>query len=169
MNGLSVRSAWRKRKNNRRSGLAPLKDDTRLKIGVIGGLKPGYHPRTARITRGQTGIRRLDIRMGVRPGMFTGSAGIGDLVLTCTSDQSRNRTVGKRIGEGKTPSAISADMRNVAEGVNTARSVYRLSRNLNVDMPTCHTVYRVLYDDLSPREGLYSLMARELKHKLDDV
>ena len=140
-----------------------------LAAGVIDGLKLGHNTRAALITRGQTEIRRLGIRMGARPRTFTGLAGIGDLVLTCTSDQSRNHTVGKRIGEGEKLSDILDDMKMVAEGVKTARSVYHLSWKLNVDMPICHTIYRVLYEELSPREGLFSLMTRELKHELDDV
>jgi glycerol-3-phosphate dehydrogenase (NAD(P)+) len=140
-----------------------------LAAGIIDGLRLGQNTRAALITRGQTEIRRLGIRMGARPRTFTGLAGIGDLVLTCTSDQSRNHTVGKRIGEGEKLSDILDDMKMVAEGVRTARSVYHLSRKLNVDMPICHTIYRVLYEELSPREGLFSLMTRELKHELDDV
>ncbi len=140
-----------------------------LAAGVIDGLNLGHNTRAALITRGQTEIRRLGIRMGARPRTFTGLAGIGDLILTCTSDQSRNHTVGQRIGRGEKLADILADMQMVAEGVKTARSVYQLSRQLDVDMPICQTVYRVLYDGLPPGEGLYALMTRELKHELDDV
>jgi glycerol-3-phosphate dehydrogenase (NAD(P)+) len=140
-----------------------------IAAGVIDGLKLGRNTRAALITRGQTEIRRLGLKMGAQPRTFTGLAGIGDLVLTCTSEQSRNHTVGKRIGEGETLSDILKDMQMVAEGVKTARSVYNLSRKLGVDMPICHTIYQVLYDDLSPREGLFSLMTRDLKYELDDV
>jgi len=140
-----------------------------IAAGVIDGLKLGRNTRAALITRGQTEIRRLGLKMGAQPRTFTGLAGIGDLVLTCTSEQSRNHTVGKRIGEGEKLSDILKDMLMVAEGVKTARSVYNLSRKLGVDMPICHTIYQVLYDDLSPREGLFSLMTRDLKYELDDV
>jgi len=75
--------------------------------------------------------------------------------------------VGKRIGKGEKLADILADMQMVAEGVKTARSVYNLSRELGVEMPICHTVYRVLYDNMPPGEGLFTLMTRDLKYELD--
>ena len=140
-----------------------------IAAGAIDGLGLGQNTRAALITRGQTEIRRLGLRMGAQPRTFTGLAGIGDLVLTCTGDQSRNHTVGKRIGKGERLADILADMQMVAEGVKTARSVYDLSRKLGVEMPICHTVYHVLYDNMPPGEGLFALMTRDLKTELDAV
>jgi len=140
-----------------------------IAAGAIDGLGLGENTRAALITRGQTEIRRLGLRMGAQPRTFTGLAGIGDLVLTCTGDQSRNHTVGRRIGKGEKLDEILADMKMVAEGVKTTRSLYNLSRKLGVEMPICQTVYRVLYERMPPREGLFTLMTRDLKTELDAV
>jgi len=129
----------------------------------------GLNTRAALITRGMTEIRRLGVKLGANPRTFTGSAGIGDLVLTCTGDLSRNHMVGKKIGQGMTLSAILAEMRMVAEGVKTARSVYDLAAKLGVEMPICSEIYRVLYEGVSPREALHRLMTRDLKQELDDL
>jgi glycerol-3-phosphate dehydrogenase (NAD(P)+) len=115
-----------------------------------------------------TEIRRLGKRLGANPRTFTGLAGYGDLILTCTGDLSRNHMVGKKIAEGGRLIDILGEMRMVAEGVRTAESVYHLSRRLEVEMPICHQTYRILYEDLPPREALYQLMTRDLKPELDD-
>ncbi len=140
-----------------------------LAAGIIDGLALGLNTRAALITRGQTEIRRLGLKMNADPRTFTGLAGMGDLILTCTGDLSRNHTVGKRIGQGETLEAILADMRMVAEGVKTAKSVYNLSRKLDVEMPICHAIYKVLYEDLSPLKALQGLMTRDLKYEFDEV
>lgn len=140
-----------------------------IAAGAIDGLGLGLNTRAALITRGQTEIRRLGLHMGAQPRTFTGLAGIGDLVLTCTGDTSRNHTVGKRIGQGERLADILADMQMVAEGVKSAKSVYNLSLKLGVEMPICHAVYRVLYEEMPPREGLFALMTRDLKYELDVV
>ena len=139
-----------------------------IAAGIIDGLGLGLNTRAALITRGLTEIRRLGLALGANPRTFTGLAGAGDLILTCTGDLSRNHTVGKKIGEGMELKEILADMRMVAEGVKTAKSVYNLSRNLGVEMPIAHAVYHILYDDLSPKEALYRLMTRDLKDELDE-
>ena len=100
---------------------------------------------------------------------FTGSAGLGDLVLTCTGDLSRNHTVGKKIGQGMRLVDAIGDMKMVAEGVKTAQSLYNLSRRLQVEMPISHAVYQILYEDLSPKEALFLLMTRDLKNELDEA
>jgi glycerol-3-phosphate dehydrogenase (NAD(P)+) len=139
-----------------------------IAAGIIDGLGLGLNTRAALITRGMTEIRRLGVRLGANPRTFTGLAGYGDLILTCTGDLSRNHTVGKKIGQGLRLSDILAQTRSVAEGVRTAKSVYDLSRQLGVEMPISHGTYRVLYEDLPPREALYQLMTRDLKQELDD-
>ncbi len=138
-----------------------------LAAGIIDGLQLGLNTRAALITRGQTEIRRLGLKMNANPRTFTGLAGMGDLILTCTGDLSRNHTVGKRIGQGESLEAILADMRMVAEGVKTAKSVYNLSRQLDVEMPICHAIYQVLYETLSPLKALQGLMTRDLKYEFD--
>jgi glycerol-3-phosphate dehydrogenase (NAD(P)+) len=139
-----------------------------IAAGVIDGLGLGLNTRAALITRGLTEMRRLGVRMGANPRTFTGTAGIGDLVLTCTGDMSRNHTVGKKIGQGMTLTEILAEMRMVAEGVKTAKSVYNLSRKLGVEMPICHEIYHILYEDVPPKEALRRLMTRDLREELDD-
>jgi glycerol-3-phosphate dehydrogenase (NAD(P)+) len=139
-----------------------------IAAGIIDGLGLGLNTRAALITRGLAEIRRLGLKMGANPRSFTGLAGIGDLILTCTGDISRNHTVGRKIGEGMTLTEILADMRMVAEGVKTAKSVYNLSRKLGVEMPICHEIYHVLYDEADPAGALRRLMTRDLKDELDE-
>ncbi len=146
-----------------------LKNVIAIAAGVIDGLGLGLNTRAALITRGMTEIRRLGLKLGANPRTFTGLAGYGDLILTCTGHLSRNHTVGKKIGQGQTVDAILADMRMVAEGVKTAKSVYNLSRKLGVKMPISHEMYRILYEGLSPREAVHRLMTRDLKPELDEV
>lgn len=139
-----------------------------IAAGIVDGMALGLNTRAALITRGMTEIRRLGLAMGAHPRTFTGLAGIGDLVLTCTGDLSRNHTVGKKIGQGMTLKEVLADMRMVAEGVKTARSVYNLSRRLAVEMPISHAIYHILHEDLDPKAALHQLMTRDLKSELDE-
>ena len=146
-----------------------LKNVIAIAAGVIDGLQLGLNTRAALITRGMTEIRRLGLKLGANPRTFTGLAGYGDLILTCTGDLSRNHTVGKKIGEGQKVNDILGEMRMVAEGVKTAKSAYNLSRKLGVDMPISHEMYRILYEDLDPKEAVYRLMTRDLKQELDEI
>lgn len=148
---------------------AAVKNVIAIAAGVIDGLGLGLNTRATLITRGLVEIRRLGLAMGAQPRTFTGLAGVGDLILTCTGDLSRNHTIGKQIGEGKKLNDLLAEMHMVAEGVKTARSVYDLSRELGVEMPISHAVYHVLYDDLDPKTALYQLMTRDLKQELDEI
>ncbi|MFZ0612490.1 MAG: NAD(P)H-dependent glycerol-3-phosphate dehydrogenase [Desulfobacterales bacterium] len=139
-----------------------------IAAGIIDGLGLGLNTRAALITRGQTEIRRLGVALGAKPRTFTGLAGIGDLILTCTGTLSRNHTLGQKIGRGMKLKDILAEMRMVAEGVKTAKSVYNLSRKIGVDMPICDAIYHILYEDLAPADALRLLMTRELKYELDE-
>ena len=139
-----------------------------IAAGVIDGLGLGLNTRAALITRGLTEIRRLGLALGAKPRTFTGLAGVGDLMLTCTGDLSRNHTVGKKIGQGMKLKEILSEMRMIAEGVKTAESVYNLSVKLGVEMPITHEIYRILYEDLSPKEAVLRLMTRNLKQELDE-
>jgi glycerol-3-phosphate dehydrogenase (NAD(P)+) len=148
---------------------ASVKNVIAIAAGVIDGLGLGLNTRAALITRGLVEIRRLGLAMGAQPRTFTGLAGVGDLILTCTGDLSRNHTIGKQIGEGKRLNDLLAEMHMVAEGVKTAKSVFNLSRKLGVEMPISHAIYHLLYEDLHPKAALHQLMTRDLKQELDDV
>ncbi|MFO8111559.1 MAG: NAD(P)H-dependent glycerol-3-phosphate dehydrogenase [Desulfosalsimonadaceae bacterium] len=137
--------------------------------GIVDGLGLGLNSRAALITRGLAEIRRLGIHLGANPHTFAGLAGVGDLMLTCTGTLSRNHTVGKMIGEGKKLGDILSEMRMVAEGVKTAKSVYNLSKKRGVEMPIAHSVHAILYEDLDPKAAVYQLMTRNLKSELEDV
>ena len=138
-----------------------------IAAGISDGFGLGLNTRAALITRGLAEIKRLGLKLGANPHTFAGLAGAGDLILTCTGTLSRNHTVGFKIGRGEKIKDILAEMRMVAEGVKTARSVYNLSRRLEVEMPISHETYHILYDDFSPKESMYRLMTRDLKHELD--
>lgn len=139
-----------------------LKNVIAIAVGVADGMGFGHNSRAALITRGLAEISRLAVKRGANPLTVAGLAGMGDLVLTCTGGLSRNRAVGVKLGQGRPIAEILGDMRMVAEGVKTAKSVYDLAESLGVDMPICREVYRVLYEGKTPAEGLKDLMAREL-------
>jgi glycerol-3-phosphate dehydrogenase (NAD(P)+) len=101
--------------------------------------------------------------MGANPLTFSGLSGIGDLVLTCTGELSRNRTVGYKLGEGIKLKDVLSEMKMVAEGVNTTRAVYKLSQKYGVEMPITEQVYRLLYENKEPKDVVKDLMSRELK------
>lgn len=147
---------------------ASVKNVIAIAAGIIDGLGFGLNTRAALITRGLAEIRRLGMKLGADPRTFAGLAGIGDLILTCTGDLSRNHTVGRKLGQGMTLDAILSEMRMVAEGVKTAKSVYNLSRRIGVEMPIAHETYRILYENESPAQALHRLMTRDLKHELDE-
>lgn len=134
-----------------------------IAAGICDGLGFGHNARAALITRGLAEMNRLGLAMGAQHVTFAGLAGMGDLVLTCTGDLSRNRTVGFKLGQGMRLADILAEMRMVAEGVKTAESVYALSRKLGVEMPIVEKAYQILHEDKSAREAVTELMARELK------
>jgi glycerol-3-phosphate dehydrogenase (NAD(P)+) len=139
-----------------------------ISAGIVDGLGLGLNTRAALITRGMAEIRRLGKRMGANPRTFSGLAGYGDLVLTCTGAVSRNHTVGRLLAAGSRLQEILSEMRMMAEGVRTARSVYELSNRLGVAMPISRQTYRILYEDLPPQAALVELMTRELRPELDD-
>jgi glycerol-3-phosphate dehydrogenase (NAD(P)+) len=103
--------------------------------------------------------------MGADPLTFSGLGGLGDLVLTCTGDLSRNRTVGLKLGQGKNLSTILSEMDMVAEGVMTTRSAWNLASKIEVEMPILEQVYQVLYKDKPCNEAVMDLLSRSLKHE----
>lgn len=145
-----------------------LKNVIAVASGISDGLELGYNTRAAVITRGMTEIQRLSARLGANPKTFMGLSGIGDLVLTCTGNLSRNWTVGYKIGQGMKLDEILSSTPTVAEGVRTTKSVYNMSRKMGVEMPITEQLYRMLYEDLDPREALSALMTRDLKHEFDE-
>ena len=134
-----------------------------IATGVSDGLGYGLNARAATITRGLAEIMRLAISMGGRPETLSGLAGIGDLVLTCTGDLSRNRQVGLRLGRGESIDSILGSMRMVAEGVRNTKAVLNLARRQNVEMPIVECAYKVLYEGLPPSQALEELFSRSLK------
>jgi len=140
-----------------------IKNVIAIAAGISDGLGFGYNTRAALITRGLAEMTRLGLTMGARSSTFAGLAGMGDLVLTCTGDLSRNRSVGMKLGKGMKLDAILAEMRMVAEGVKTTESSRNLARRVGVDMPITEKLFQVLYDDKPVREAVIELMTRDLK------
>jgi len=140
-----------------------IKNVIAIAAGISDGLGFGYNTRAALITRGLAEMARLGRAMGANSATFAGLAGMGDLVLTCTGDLSRNRTVGLLLAEGRSLADILADMRMVAEGVKTTESAYRLAERLGVDMPITEKVYQVLYEHKPARDAVLELMSRDPK------
>ncbi len=136
-----------------------------IAAGIGDGLGFGHNARAALITRGLAEITRLGLAMGAQQITFAGLAGVGDLVLTCTGDLSRNRTVGLKLGAGMALDDIIAGMGQVAEGIGTTRAVYDLSRRLDVDMPIVEEMYRILYEGKAPRQAVIDIMARPLRRE----
>ncbi len=134
-----------------------------IAAGVSDGLRFGHNTRAALLTRGLAEMSRLGVRMGAKPSTFMGLAGVGDLVLTCTGDLSRNRQIGLKIASGMTLDEIQSTATQVAEGVNTARALHALAQELDVEMPIVEAAYRVLFENQSPRDAVLELMGRPQK------
>lgn len=140
-----------------------IKNVIAIAAGISDGLGFGSNTRAALITRGLAEMTRLGLAMGAQPATFAGLAGMGDLVLTCTGDLSRNRSVGIQIGKGRRLEEILGEMRMVAEGVKTTESAYNLAKKLGVEMPIIEQMYQMLYQDKPAREAVLELMTRNLK------
>ena len=138
-----------------------LKNVVALAAGIASGLGYGHNTIAAVITRGLAEITRLGVAMGGDRATFSGLAGMGDLLLTCTGDLSRNRTVGYRLGQGESLQEILSDMKAVAEGVKTTESVYELAKGRGVEMPIVEQVYGILNNAVMPADALEMLMLRE--------
>jgi glycerol-3-phosphate dehydrogenase (NAD(P)+) len=144
-----------------------LKNVVAIGAGISDGLGFGLNARAALITRGLAEITRLGVRLGANPLTFAGLSGLGDLVLTCSGELSRNRRVGLAVGRGQKIADVIAEMRMVAEGVKTTRVAHQLAEKSGVEAPVARYMYRVLYEDLPAAEGLAELMGRALKDELD--
>ncbi|GAB6887808.1 NAD(P)H-dependent glycerol-3-phosphate dehydrogenase [Desulfothermus okinawensis JCM 13304] len=140
-----------------------IKNVIAIGAGICDGLGFGYDPRAALITRGLAEMSRLGVAMGAKKETFMGLSGLGDLVLTCTGDLSRNRQVGLRIGRGERLEDILKGMKMVAEGVKTCEALYLLGTKKDVEMPITEQVYRILYEEKDPKRAVEELMLRDLK------
>ncbi len=140
-----------------------LKNVIAVAAGVLEGLGFGYNTMAALLTRGLAEMARLGSAMGANPLTFSGLAGMGDLVLTCTGGLSRNRTLGTRLGKGEPLADILAAAKTVAEGVKTAKAARNLAKKYSVEMPIVEEVYRILYENKPPRSAVNDLMGRALK------
>lgn len=137
-----------------------------IAAGIIDGAELGDNAKAAVITRGLHEMKRLGMQLGASQDTFSGLAGMGDLVVTCTSKHSRNRRVGYQIGQGRKLKEVTDKMNMVAEGVNTTKSVLQWSEQLNVEMPITGAVYRVLFENETPEDMLYDLMTRNPKEEI---
>ena len=140
-----------------------IKNVMAIAAGTSDGLGFGHSSRAALVTRGLAEMARLGIKMGADAQTFFGLAGLGDLVLTCTGDLSRNRYLGLELGKGRSLSAILEGMRMVAEGIRTTKALISLARKLEVEMPITEKVHEILYESKNPREAVAELMSRHPK------
>ncbi len=134
-----------------------------IAAGIADGLGFGANARAALITRGLSEVMRLGEALGGQRETLMGLAGLGDLVLTCTDDQSRNRRFGLALGRGSDMSAARASINQVVEGIEAAKEARRLAHSLNIEMPITEQVYQVLYHGISPRAAVTHLLTREQK------
>jgi glycerol-3-phosphate dehydrogenase (NAD(P)+) len=144
-----------------------LKNVMAIACGVSDGAGLGANARAALITRGLAEITRLAVAMGAHPLTMMGLAGMGDLVLTCTGNASRNRRVGLALGQGRTLQSILDELGEVAEGVTTASSAYKLSKKLGIEMPITEQIYGLLYESRPVELALGDLLGRERRAERD--
>ncbi len=139
-----------------------LKNVIAIAAGILEGLGLGHNPRAALITRGLAEIARLGVALGAKPQTFAGLAGMGDLVLTCTGQLSRNRSLGVELGRGASLQDVQARRLSVAEGVGTAKAAVALGAQVGVELPICREVAQVLFEGKPARQALADLMERSL-------
>lgn len=140
-----------------------LKNTMAIAIGILDGLGLGHNPRAALLTRGLAEMSRLGVALGAQRETFAGLAGMGDLILTCTGDLSRNRQLGVALSHGTTLAEYRATHRTVAEGANTALAASRLAERHHVEMPITRQVAAILFEGAAPRDCIQTLMERTLK------
>lgn len=137
-----------------------IKNVIAIGAGMADGIGFGANARTALITRGLAEMTRLGLKLGARPETFTGMAGLGDLILTCTDNQSRNRRLGLALGQGKTVQQAMKEIGQAVEGYRNTREVVALAKRHGVEMPICEQMYNVLYGDTTPRQAAMNLLSR---------
>jgi glycerol-3-phosphate dehydrogenase (NAD(P)+) len=146
---------------------AALKNVIALGAGALHGLGYGDNAKAALMTRGLAEISRLGVAFGANPLTFIGLSGVGDLIVTCTSVNSRNWRAGNQLGQGKPLSQVLDEMGMVVEGVSTTRAAYELAQQQGIEMPITNTIYHVLYDQKDIRTAITEIMQREGKQELD--
>lgn len=146
-----------------------LKNIIALGAGISDGLKFGDNTKAALMTRGIFEMSRLGVKMGAKPETFSGLAGIGDLIVTCTSMHSRNRRAGILIGEGMNVEEATKKVGMVVEGIKTTKSAFYLSKEYNVDMPITEELYDVLYNGKDVKDSVSNLMLRDKKHEMENI
>ena len=140
-----------------------IKNIIALACGVCDGLGFGSNTKAAILTRGLAEMARLGTALGAKQKTFSGLTGLGDLVTTCISPKSRNRTVGEHLGRGKSIKKILSQMSMVAEGVETAKAAYKLSRKYDISMPITTEIYNIIYRNKKPSQAVADLMNRKMK------
>jgi glycerol-3-phosphate dehydrogenase (NAD(P)+) len=145
-----------------------IKNVLAIGAGISDGLGFGANTRIALITRGLVEMTRLGVALGARKDTFMGLAGLGDLVLTCTDNQSRNRRFGLALASGTTAAAAQKSIGQVVEGVQASRAVRDVAARLSVEMPICEQVYRVVHEGASPKDAVKELMSRTLKAETEE-
>lgn len=145
-----------------------LKNIVALATGMTSGLGYGDNTRAALLTRGLAEMIRIGVALGGDARTFSGLSGIGDLVVTCGSPHSRNHRAGEMLGRGLGLAETLQEVGMVVEGVHTTRAVYQLSRQMNVDMPICAAVHRILYEEAGVRDEVDYLMKRRKKHEIEE-
>ena len=144
-----------------------MKNVVAIAVGMCDGLDQGLNARAGLMTRGLHEMTRLGVALGANPLTFQGLSGMGDLILTCTGDLSRNRRVGIELGKGKSLAEIIAGMDQVAEGVKTTYAVCTLAERLGVDMPIATAVRCVLEGEMKPKDAGFQLLSRQLRTELE--
>ena len=144
-----------------------IKNVMAIAAGISDGLGYGANARAALITRGLSELTRLGITLGGKPDTFMGLTGVGDLILTCTDNQSRNRRFGLGLGQGKNHNEIKAQIGQEIEGINTVRELFAISQKHDVDMPITEQVYKIVYHDANPDEAVRNLLRRDPKPESD--
>ena len=145
-----------------------MKNVLAIACGVAAGLKLGKNARAALISRGFAEMVRFGLAKGAKEETLGGLSGLGDLVLTCSSEASRNMSYGKALGEGESPAELAKDRVTVAEGVHTAPVLVEAARALGVDMPISETVLALIEERMDARDALTALMTRPLKEERED-
>ena len=140
-----------------------VKNALAIGAGMSDGLGFGANTRIALINRGLVELMRLGVALGAKKETFMGLAGMGDLVLTCTDDLSRNRRMGLALAAGKSVEEAQEEIQQVVEGVKAAKAVHDVAEKLGIEMPIANQVYRILYEGVAPRAAVEALMTRELK------
>lgn len=142
-----------------------MKNVLAIAVGISDGLGLGANARAALITRGLAEMMRLGLALGGKSETFMGLSGVGDLILTCTDNQSRNRRMGVALGSGQSRTVAEQTIGQVVEGIRTAKEIYYLAKQVQVEVPICEQVYRVIYENISPQEAVHNLLSREPKQE----